>query len=110
MGKLGFVYILMNKGGSVLYVGVTHDLTKRLRQHRTGTGSRFVKRYKVHRLVYFEAYRDIREAIAREKQIKGWRRSRKEELILTMNPRLRDLSEEAGHMQSELNLGISVQF
>jgi len=89
-----YVYILSNKWRNVLYTGVTNDLQKRLWQHRNGAGRGFAKRYNCDQLVYFEWYDDIRQAIARETQIKGWSRSKKDVLIASTNPELRDLSGE----------------
>ena len=88
-----YVYILTNRSGT-LYTGVTNDLERRLVEHRSGAPGSFTSRYKVDRLVFFEATEDVRDAIAREKQIKGWTRKRKIELIAAMNPRWRDLSED----------------
>jgi putative endonuclease len=88
-----FVYIMANTG-RVLYVGVTSNLEKRVDQHRHKRLDGFTKRYNVTRLVYFEATDDVLAAIAREKQIKGWRRSKKIALIETMNPQWKDLSED----------------
>ena len=79
------VYILASKSG-VLYVRVTNDLISRLRQHRDGTYDGFTKQYKVHRLVYYETYRWVYHAIAREKQIKRWRREKKVFLMERENP------------------------
>lgn len=87
-----FVYIMANKGG-VLYVGVTSELEARIYQHKNKLLDGFTKRYNVTRLVYFEASNDVVAAIAREKQIKGWRRSKKIALIESMNSDWRDLSE-----------------
>ncbi|MGH7656668.1 MAG: GIY-YIG nuclease family protein [Gemmatimonadales bacterium] len=89
-----FVYILANRWNTVLYVGVTTDLARRLAQHRSAFHHGFTARYHVTRLVYFEEHKSIRTAIAREKQLKGGSRRRKEELIASMNPAWRDLSEE----------------
>lgn len=80
------VYILTNVNKTVLYVGVTDHLERRLREHREGSGNAFTARYKVTNLIYYEQYADVRVAIAREKEIKGWRREKKERLIATMNP------------------------
>jgi putative endonuclease len=88
-----FVYILSNKSG-MLYTGVTNDLEKRLYQHKNKLNKGFTERYNVNRLVYFESANDVTVAIVREKQIKGMLRSKKIELIKTMNPRLIDLSED----------------
>ncbi len=69
-----YVYILASGQHGTLYVGVTNDLPRRLKQHRTGQGSRFVSKYKLNRLVYVEAHPTAMEAIAREKQLKNWHR------------------------------------
>jgi putative endonuclease len=71
---------------------VTNDLERRVREHQLGVGSRFTRRYKVTKLVYYEQTLDVRSAIAREKQLKGWSRKKKVELIVTSNPAWRDLS------------------
>lgn len=89
-----FVYILANSSRSVIYAGVTRNLLKRVRQHRTGPGSAFVKRYWVHNLVWYEVHESPVSAIAREKQIKSGSRARKIALIESMNSMWRDLSEE----------------
>jgi putative endonuclease len=88
-----FVYIMTNKS-CTLYTGVTNDLRRRVYQHRNKSVEGFTKRYSITRLVYFETTTDIRAAIAREKQIKGWRRSKKIALIESMNPEWRDLAED----------------
>ncbi len=85
------VYILASATG-VLYVGVTNNLERRIAQHKEKRVSGFTKRYSVTRLVYFEAYGDVRNAITREKEIKAWRREKKLALIRSMNPSFRDLS------------------
>ena len=85
-----FVYILASRS-RVLYVGVTNDLSRRLRQHRERRASAFTRKYRVHSLVYAERYRYVTDAIRREKQIKGWQRERKVELIEAANPSWRDL-------------------
>ena len=89
MRKSYWVYILASQA-RVLYVGVTNDLARRVAEHRAGHGSTFTQRYHVHRLVYAEEYVDVREAIAREKAVKGWRRARKLDLIATVNPEWQD--------------------
>jgi putative endonuclease len=91
--KSYFVYILTNRTRT-LYIGVTNDLLRRVYEHRSGDVPGFTRRYKIHRLVYFEQFDDIRQAIAREKEIKGWLRSRKIRLIETLNPGWKDLSLE----------------
>ena len=87
-----YVYFLTNRTNTVLYVGVTNNLQRRLYEHKNELADGFTKRYHVHKLVYFETTTDVRAAIAREKQIKSWSRSRKNALIETMNPKWEDLS------------------
>jgi len=87
------VYILASRRHGTLYIGVTNSLQKRLAEHRHGEGSSFVKTYGVHRLVYVESYERPDEAIAREKQLKRWKRDWKIELIERENPEWRDLSD-----------------
>lgn len=94
-----FVYIMTNKGRTTLYIGVTNSLMRRVSQHRHGEIAGFSKRYNTNRLVYYESYNDVRDAIAREKQIKGWSRSKKEDLIVGMNSEWMDLGT------TELGLG-----
>ena len=89
-----YVYILTNKSNYVTYIGVTNDLEKRLYQHKNDIIEGFTKKYRVHKLVYFESTTDIRAAIAREKQLKGWSRAKKIALVNTMNPSWRDLGED----------------
>ncbi len=74
-----------------MYIGVTNNLENRVHEHRTGKGSVFAKQYRVTRLVYAEEYDNPTDAIAREKQLKGWRRERKNELVRTANPDFREL-------------------
>lgn len=81
-----YIYILTNRQKSVLYVGVTNSLEGRLLEHRNGHGSAFTKRYNCHFLVYYERYQYVGKAIAREKEIKGWSRKKKEDLNAEMNP------------------------
>ena len=89
------VYIMSNLART-LYVGVTNDLYRRVEQHKAGLGSAFTSRYRLHRLVYAESTPYVEAAIAREKELKGWRRSRKLELIESLNPQWQDLSAEWG--------------
>jgi len=95
MGRVkgGFVYILASKLG-VLYTGVTSRLHSRIIVHKMKLIDGFSKKYNVSRLVYYELFGDIRDAIAREKQIKGWTRARKVALIKSANPKWRDLSDD----------------
>ena len=87
-----FVYILTNDDRhTVLYIGVTNDLERRANEHSLGRGSAFARQYNAHKLIYFEAYPDPQSAIAREKQLKNWKRDWKIELIEKQNPDWRDL-------------------
>ncbi len=86
-----WVYIL-SSGSGTLYVGVTSNLIGRLAEHRSGMVDGFTSKYAVHRLVYYEETSDVWVALAREKQIKGWSRKKKTELIETINRSWRDLS------------------
>ena len=88
-----FAYIVSNTS-MTLYTGVTNNLQRRVYEHKTGAGSKFTSRYHVDRLVYFETYDLIVDAIAREKQIKGMTRAKKIALIKTLNPTWRDLSND----------------
>ncbi|MCB8960717.1 MAG: GIY-YIG nuclease family protein [Ardenticatenales bacterium] len=88
-----FVYILGNRG-KMLYVGVTNNIRRRVWEHKTKRNPKsFTARYDIDRLLYFEEFRYVLDAIAREKEIKGWRREKKIRLIERMNHRWRDLSE-----------------
>ena len=87
------VYILASATG-VLYTGVTNYLERRVLQHKSELVDGFTKKYGVKRLVYFEAFQDVRDAISREKQIKAWRREKKLSVIRGMNPKFRDLSDD----------------
>ena len=92
IGKGGYVYIAASKSRT-LYVGVTNDLRRRMWEHREKKGSAFAAKYNVTRLVYSEEFADIRDAIAREKQLKRWRREKKVWLIERENPDWKDLAE-----------------
>ncbi|MEO5567765.1 MAG: GIY-YIG nuclease family protein [Gemmatimonadaceae bacterium] len=87
------VYILASRNCR-LYIGVTNNLSRRLEQHRLGTHG-FTARYRINRLVHYELTGDVRAAIEREKELKGWRRDRKIQLIETTNPGWHDLSPQA---------------
>jgi putative endonuclease len=88
--RIYFIYIMASRS-RVLYTGVTNDLARRVGEHRQGLGG-FTSRYRITRLVHFEQFTDIRVAIAREKEIKGWKRSRKIALIESRNPTWEDLA------------------
>jgi putative endonuclease len=85
------VYILANKRNGTLYIGVTSDLLKRVWEHKNDVIEGFTKKYEVHLLVHYELHEDMLSAIAREKQLKGWNRRWKLELIEHTNPEWRDL-------------------
>jgi len=87
------VYVLTNRVGSVLYIGVTNDLQRRLWEHKTHALPGFTERYQVNRLVYYESTTNISAALEREKQLKRWNRDKKEWLISMLNPHWNDLSE-----------------
>src|ERR1700722_10859048 len=89
--KTYFVYIMTNRSKTP-YTGVTNNLIRRVGEHKTGIGSSFAAKYKLDCLVYFERFEDIRNAIEREKRIKGWLRIKKIALIVSVNPAWRDLS------------------
>ena len=92
MQKGGIVYIITNKNNTVLYIGVTNEIPNRIHQHKTKEDPKsFASRYNCYKLVYFEAFQFIEEAIDREKQLKGWTRKKKEVLINDMNPEWEDL-------------------
>lgn len=90
-----YVYILASATNYTLYIGVTGDLIRRVYQHKNNLDpTSFTAQYKVHKLVYFEQTNDVRAALEREKQLKGWRRSKKNALIESMNPQWKDLYPE----------------
>ncbi len=84
--KKSYVYIMTNSKDSIMYVGVTADLKQRMEFHLSDTNKGFTGKYKVHKLVYYEVYTDIRDAISREKQLKNWERVWKNALIMKKNP------------------------
>ncbi|MFL0796713.1 MAG: GIY-YIG nuclease family protein [Cellvibrionaceae bacterium] len=86
------IYILTSQNNKVMYVGVTSNLEQRIYQHLNGQCEGFTKRYNVTKLVYFEQTSDVNSAIAREKEIKGWRREKKNALVESANPHWLELS------------------
>ena len=96
MTKRPTVYMMASKRNGTNYTGVTSNLAKRVHEHRSGTFAGFTKRYDLKRLVWFEVHDRLDTAIAREKQIKNWKRSWKLELIEKTNPGWRDLAEDLG--------------
>ena len=90
--RIYYIYIISNLHNTTIYTGVTNDLVRRMEEHKKGLGGVFSKKYKLRKLVYYEIFRDINDAIAREKQIKGGSRMKKLELIESMNPEWNDLA------------------
>ena len=86
-----WIYIVTNRNDSVLYIGVTNSLSRRTWKHREGIGANFPSRYQCKKLIYYEHYRDIRDALARESQLKKWSRAKKIALISRFNPSWLDL-------------------
>ncbi len=88
-----WVYILASRGAGTLYIGVTSDLFTRIWQHKNGTHDGFTKRYRIQRLVHSEEFRRVRDAVARERALKGWTRKRKVALIEAGNQAWADLAD-----------------
>src|SRR5258708_11097009 len=93
-----YVYILTKSRNSVFYVGVTNNLIRRIDEHRMGLASGFTKKYHIKRLVYYEYFTNINEAISREKVIKKWKRQYKINIIESINPEWKDLYFELGQI------------
>ena len=92
MEHKGYTYIMTNASKTALYVGVTNSLKRRSAEHKLGTGSAFTAKYKCSKLVYYEQFPDIQQAIAREKTLKKYNREWKINLIKSINPKWEDLS------------------
>ena len=100
--------MVTNRSRVVLYTGVTNNLERRVWEHQNSAVRGFSKQYKLDRLVYYENYPDARSAIGREKEIKGWRREKKNELVRKLNPKWEDLGRrlfEAGRRGPSLRSG-----
>jgi len=89
--RKGYVYILTNTNNTVLYTGVTSNLVKRVYEHKNKEIRGFTEKYSLHKLIYYEVFEDMVNAMLREKQIKGWLRSKKILLIEKFNPDWKDL-------------------
>jgi putative endonuclease len=100
-----YVYIPTNIKRNVIYVGVTNDLERRIADHCDGRGGSFTRKYRVNTLVHVEEFQYIDEAIAREKEIKGWRRSKKDALVQASNPTWADLAESGAAKGPSLRSG-----
>jgi putative endonuclease len=94
MDKIGYIYLMMNDTNTVIYTGVTNNLLKRIYEHKEKLVEGFTKKYNVTKLVYYEEFDDIKNAIEREKQIKGGSRKKKIDLIKSDNPEFKDLYYE----------------
>ncbi len=94
MEHKGYIYFMANVANSVLYIGVTNSLKRRIGEHAEGTGSVFTYKYNCTKLVYFEAFPDIEQAISREKQLKHFKRAWKNDLVNSFNPTWRDLTPD----------------
>ena len=92
--KRYYVYLLTNWNNKVMYIGVTNNLERRLFEHKNKLVKGFTEKYNVHRFVYYEETQDIKVALEREKEIKKWRREKKDNLVIAVNPGWKDLSEE----------------
>ncbi len=86
-----YVYIMANDYNTFTYVGVTNDLHRRVYEHKLGVNEGFTKKYRIHKLVYCENCHDVKDAIQREKQLKGWTREKKKALIETVNPEWKEI-------------------
>ncbi|MEJ8752234.1 GIY-YIG nuclease family protein [Lagierella sp. ICN-221743] len=89
-----YIYIMANKTNTTIYIGVTGNLIKRVWEHKNKLIKGFTTRYNVEKLVYYEETTDVNSAIAREKQLKGWTRKKKNQLIESMNPNWDDLYDD----------------
>ena len=94
LNKQGYVYIMSNKYRTTFYIGVTSDLEGRIWQHVNGEGSAFVKKYRLHDLMFYEHIERIADAIDREKQLKNWHHEWKANLIKSINPEMKDLKRQ----------------
>ena len=100
-----FVYIVSSNSGT-LYIEITNDIERRMREHKSGEFEGFASKYRCNRLVYYERYGRVLQAISREKQLKGWRREKKIALIAKLNPRWEDLAESWGREMAFANQSI----
>lgn len=89
-----YVYILSNKNNTVLYIGVSNNLVRRIWEHKNKIFEGFTAKYNIDKLVYYEVYYDVNDAIRREKQIKNWHKEWKTNLIKSVNPEFKDLYKE----------------
>ena len=92
--KYYYVYVLTNWNNKVLYIGITNNLQRRLNEHKHKMIEGFTSKYNLNKLIYFETFEDSLLAITREKELKKWRREKKDKLIMEINPNWKDLSVE----------------
>ena len=92
--NISYVYILTNKANTLFYIGISGNIKTRFFQHRKHLIKGFTDKYNITKVIYIESFNSIIEAIEREKQLKGWKREKKIELIKTLNPNLKDLYED----------------
>lgn len=92
--NIAYVYILTNKANTLFYIGISGNIKTRLFQHRKHLIKGFTDKYNITKVIYIESFNSIIEAIEREKQLKGWKREKKIELIKTLNPNFKDLYED----------------
>jgi putative endonuclease len=94
MERFSYVYMMGSASRRALYTGVTVPFYKRVWEHKNDQGGYFTSKYKCHRLLYYEQFTNVETAIAREKEIKGWRREKKDRLVESMNPEWKDLAAD----------------
>ena len=87
-----YVYILTNDNNTVMYIGITNNIRRRVYEHKTGVFEGFTKKYRVHKLVYCEKCHNVNDAIAREKQLKNWSRTKKNALVESVNPDWKEIA------------------
>jgi len=109
MDKFSYVYLMGSASRRALYTGVTADLHKRVWEHKNNLGGHFTSQYKCYRLLYFEQFTNVETAIIREKEIKGWRREKKNKLVGSTNPKWKDLASD-WYAEKLLKDGTSVDF
>lgn len=109
MEKFSYVYMMGSTSRHALYTGVTAVFYLRIWQHKNNQGGYFTTKYKCHRLVYFEQFTNVEAAIARKKEIKGWRREKKDKLVESMNPGWKDLAAD-WYPERLLKDGVPVDF
>jgi putative endonuclease len=108
MEKISYVYIMGSASRRALYTGITVHLNKRVFEHKSNLIEGFTSKYKCNRLVYFETFNNVVDAIAREKEIKGWRREKKNQLVESQNPKWKDLAADL-YPEKLLKDGLPVQ-